>query len=233
MTTRQKLATFEILEATKAAGAIRITTPSLDRDRDRVMPLGGILDAYRKNPIVQWGHQYNEPWQTIGRTTDISVTPDGIDVLFELRDPVNAMDPMHVVRQLWNEKLINTASIGFRPLEAKPNDDGGLDFTSWELFEWSLVPIPANRDAVRLMSATKAAKDGFLKAGRVLSKANEVRLREAYEAIGAVLEQLGEDGGEKAGIPPQETAVDDRSSDDVTALAAALTTLRMSLRGTK
>lgn len=233
MTTRQKLATFEILEATKAAGAIRITTPSLDRDRDRVMPLGGLLDAYRKNPIVQWGHQYNEPWQTIGRTTDISVTPDGIDVLFELRDPVNAMDPMHVVRQLWNEKLINTASIGFRPLEAKPNDDGGLDFTSWELFEWSLVPIPANRDAVRLMSATKAAKDGFLKAGRVLSKANEARLREAYEAIGAVLEQLGEDGGEKTGIPPQETAVDDRSSDDVTALAAALTTLRMSLRGTK
>lgn len=233
MDTRQKLATFEILEATKAAGAIRITTPSLDRDRDRVMPLGGVLDAYRKNPIVQWGHQYTEPWQTIGRTTDISVTPDGIDVLFELRDPVNAMDPMHIIRQLWNEKLINTASIGFRPLEAKPNEDGGLDFTSWELFEWSLVPIPANRDAVRLMSATKSAKDQFFKAGRVLSKANEARLREAYDAIGSVLEQLGDDGEKSDGISPQATAVHDTSVVDVTALAAALTTLRTTLRSSK
>ena len=228
----QKLAAVEILAVEKAAGAIRITTPSLDRDRDRVMPLGGKLDAYRKNPIVQWGHQYSEPWQTIGRTTDINVTSDGIDVMFELRDPVNAMDPMHIVRQLWSERLINTASIGFRPLEAKPNDDGGLDFTSWELFEWSLVPIPANRDAVRLMSVGKSVKDQFLKAGRVLSKSNETKLREAYAAIGAVLEQLEGSDDEKSSNNLTVTAVN-HTSVEVEQLAAALAAFRVTARGTK
>jgi len=227
-----KLAAVEIVAIEKAAGAIRITTPSLDRDRDRVLPLGGKLDAYRKNPIVQWGHQYSEPWQTIGKTTDINVTSDGIDVMFELRDPVNAIDPMHIIRQLWQERLINTASIGFRPLEAKPNDEGGLDFTSWELFEWSLVPIPANRDAVRLMSLEKSAKDQFFKAGRVLSKANEARLREAYDAIGSVLEQLGEtDDGKDGNNLLVAPAVD--HSGDVEKLAAALVAFRSTLRGTK
>ena len=228
----QKLAAVEILAVEKAAGAIRITTPSLDRDRDRVMPLGGKLDAYRKNPIVQWGHQYSEPWQTIGKTTDINVTSDGIDVMFELRDPVNAMDPMHIVRQLWSERLINTASIGFRPLEAKPNDDGGLDFTSWELFEWSLVPIPANRDAVRLMSVGKSVKDQFLKAGRVLSKSNEAKLREAYAAIGAVLEQLEGSDDEKSSNNLTVTAVN-HTSVEVEQLAAALAAFRVTARGTK
>jgi len=30
------------------------------------------------------------------------------------------------------------------------NEFGGMDFVSWELLEWSLVPIPANQEALRL-----------------------------------------------------------------------------------
>ncbi len=42
------------------------------------------------------------------------------------------------------------ASIGFRPLTTpKANDLGGYDFGSVELLEWSLVPVPANPDALR------------------------------------------------------------------------------------
>ena len=32
----------------------------------------------------------------------------------------------------------------------QPNEFGGNDITAWELLEWSLVPIPANQDALRL-----------------------------------------------------------------------------------
>lgn len=201
-----KAASLELLAVEKAGGAIRISAPSLDRDRDRVFPLGGQLDAYRRNPIVQWGHQYFEPWQTIGRTTDITVTADGIDALFELREPASDADPQHIVLALWEQRLINTASIGFQPLAATPNDAGGVDFTSWELVEWSLVPIPSNRDAVRLAfdAYPLAAKSygAVLKAGRVLSKANEAKLREAYAAIGAVLEQLADMDDEEKALDP-------------------------------
>jgi HK97 family phage prohead protease len=189
-----KTAPLELVAVGKVSGRIRITTPSLDRDRDRVLPMGGQLEAYMKNPVVQWGHQYYEPWQTIGKTTALEVSPSGIDATFELREPANESDPQHIVLALWEQQLINTASIGFQPLTATPNDAGGVDFTSWELYEFSLVPIPANRDAVRLAfdAYPLAAKSygAAMKAGRVLSKANEAKLREAYAAIGAVLEQL-------------------------------------------
>jgi HK97 family phage prohead protease len=193
-----KTAALELVAVGKVSGRIRITTPSLDRDRDRVLPMGGQLEAYMKNPVVQWGHAYAEPWQTIGKTTALEVSPSGIDATFELREPANESDPQHIVLALWEQQLINTASIGFQPLTATPNDAGGVDFTSWELYEFSLVPIPANRDAVRLAfdAYPLAAKSygAAMKAGRVLSKANEAKLREAYAAIGAVLEQLAGDG---------------------------------------
>jgi hypothetical protein len=36
------------------------------------------------------------------------------------------------------------------PLTWEENPEGGLDFTEWELLEWSLVPIPMNQEALRL-----------------------------------------------------------------------------------
>ena len=197
----RKAAALEVVDLRKDGGAIRITTPSADRDRDRVMPLGGRVDRYMRNPIVQWGHQTYEPWQTVGRTLTLEVTEAGMVAAFELREPATDSDPQHIVRQLWAEGLISAASIGFQPLQAAPNDMGGLDFMSWELLEWSLVPIPANADALRLAyDVHPAAAKGFtawlVKAGRVLSKANERRLRTAHASIGEVLDQLGDDAGE-------------------------------------
>jgi hypothetical protein len=231
-----KSAAVELLAVEKSGGAIRITTPSLDRDADRVLPMGARLEAYLRNPVVQWGHGYAEPWQTIGRTTDMSVSEAGIDALFELREPAHDADPQHIVRALWEQRFINTASIGFKPLAVAPNEAGGMDFTAWELFEWSLVPIPANRDAVRLAfdAYPAAAKAYTAKAGRVLSKANEAKLRQAYEAIGAVLEQLAQEADEGKALPVDElpnlgtppTAEAPSADIDVTDLLTALRGLR-------
>lgn len=192
-----KAAAIEVVDLRKDGGQIRITTPSADRDRDRVLPLGGRTDRYLRNPIVQWGHMTYEPWQTVGRTTQLEVSEAGMVALFDLRAPAADSDPQHIVLQLWGEGLINAASIGFQPLQVAPNDIGGLDFLAWELLEWSLVPIPANADALRLAyDAHPAAAKGYsgwlVKAGRVLSKANEKRLRGAHAAIGEVLDQLGD-----------------------------------------
>lgn len=145
-----KTCAVKIVEQRNDGGRILISTPAVDRDRDRVLPLGVRADTYLKNPVVQWGHDYSSPFSTIGRTTNLEITPDGIVADFELRPAANDQDPQNVVRLLWNDGWVRAASIGFIPRNGTKNEFGGMDFTDIELLEWSLVSIPANQEALRL-----------------------------------------------------------------------------------
>ncbi len=147
---RLKQFNIEVAERRKDGGTIVINTGSLDRDHDRVMPGGARTENYFKNPVVQWGHNYRDPWATIGRANKLTVTPETITADFTLRPSANEQDPMTVVQLLWDGEWIRTSSIGFIPKQGQANAEGGFDFTEWELLEFSLVPIPANQDALRL-----------------------------------------------------------------------------------
>jgi HK97 family phage prohead protease len=150
MPTIHKTFEIKVLSGSDKGGRILINTGSVDRDRDRVMPSGMKVENYTRNPVVQWGHNYRDPWATVGKTTKLDVTPDGIVAEFELRPAANDQDPQNIVRLLWEGGWVRTASIGFIPTQGKQNAEGGMDFSEWELLEWSLVPIPANQDALRL-----------------------------------------------------------------------------------
>ncbi len=150
MTIQHKTFTAELVSKSDTGGRIVISTAGCDRDRDRVMPRGAVLDNYQKNPVVMWGHSYYQPSDVIGRTVNLETTDGGIMADFELRPAANDQDPQNIVRLLWEGGWVRTASIGFRPIEMQPNEFGGNDITVWELLEWSLVPIPANADALRL-----------------------------------------------------------------------------------
>jgi HK97 family phage prohead protease len=138
------------IDTQNADGWIIASTPAVDRQNDRVMPLGIDLTHYEKNPVVMFGHNYSEPWAIIGRAVDLSVDMSGLRMKPELRAPANDSDPMNVIRALWDSGLLRAASIGFMPIEAKQNEFGGLDFTKTQLLEVSLVGLPANQEALRL-----------------------------------------------------------------------------------
>lgn len=140
-------------------GWIVASTPTPDRDRDRVMPLGAQLANFERNPVVMFGHNYWEPWALIGRAAEMSVDASGLRFRPELREPANESDPMHVIRALWEQRLLRAASIGFSPLESRENEFGGRDFIKWELLEISLVPVPANQEAIRLAVKALSAKN--------------------------------------------------------------------------
>ncbi len=165
MTIQHKTFTAEIQQKGDAGGRIVISTAGCDRDRDRVMPHGAVLDNYLKNPVVMWGHSYYQPSDVIGRTVNLETSDSGIVADFELRPAANDQDPQNIVRLLWDGGWVRTASIGFRPIEMQPNEYGGNDITAWELLEWSLVPIPANQDALRLaakaLGATEPGAEGY------------------------------------------------------------------------
>jgi len=150
MTIQHKTFAAEIQQKGDAGGRIVISTCDVDRDRDRVMPRGAVLENYMNNPVVMWGHSYANPADVIGKTTHLEITDTGIVADFELRPAANEADPQNIVRLLWDGGWIRTASIGFRPLVAEPNEYGGNDFKQWELLEWSVIPIPANQSALRL-----------------------------------------------------------------------------------
>jgi len=196
---------IEVKETRQNGGQIVISTGSVDRDRDRVMPTGVALDNYLKNPVVQWGHNYRDPWATVGKSNNINQVQNGLAADFDLRPAANDQDPQNVVLLLWNGGWVRTASIGFQPIKWVENELGGRDFTEWELLEWSLVPVPANQEALRLAAKSfpEVDMDRITKRGRVLSAANEQRIRDAVTALEEVLDQLEDAPVEEGATAPR------------------------------
>ena len=138
------------LEVRKEGEWIIASNASVDRDKDRVMPMGIDISNFQRNPVLIFGHNYHEPWAVIGRAAEIRLSPESLDIRPELRKPANDSDPMTIISSLWDAGLLRAASIGFIPKKGKPNSFGGTDFEEVELLEISLVPLPANQDALRL-----------------------------------------------------------------------------------
>ncbi len=148
--------TFEIKAAED--GRMIASTPDVDRDKDRVLPNGAKLENFIKNPVLMYGHNYRDPWALIGKVGDLQIDSSGLNFVPELREAANDADPMTVIRALWDQKLLRACSIGFNPTKWMENEVGGKDFVEWELLEISIVPIPANQNALRL--AAKAIGSG-------------------------------------------------------------------------
>ena len=55
---------------------VTISTPTPDRSGDVVVPKGAKLAHFLKNPVVLFGHKYDEP--PIAKAEDLMVTDDGI-----------------------------------------------------------------------------------------------------------------------------------------------------------
>lgn len=169
---------------------VMISTESLDRQGDIVRASGGQFENYLKNPVVLLGHDYSD--LPIAKTLEIGVIP-GIGIQAKFQFPENGLyEKADTTRKLWDAGFLNAASIGFSPLKSinlDPNKPWGpQDYIEWELLEWSIVTVPANQDALRL--ALDNINETIQKRGRILSAANEKRLKDAAQALNDVLKQL-------------------------------------------
>ena len=132
------------------------STADLDRDSDRIIPMGIDTANFEKNPVILWAHDYRSPHAVIGKAAEFSKTENDLRFRPEFRDPVNDSDPMNVIQALIDQKLVRATSIGFMPKAFEENEHGGVDFTEVDLLEISMVPVPANQQALQL--AVKALK---------------------------------------------------------------------------
>lgn len=137
------------------------TTPQPDRVQDIVDPMG----ARFKNPLpLLWQHRHDMP---VGTVRFEKATPEGIP--FEAHIPLiveqgRLRDRVEDAWQSVRAKLVRAVSIGFRALPdgVEMLASGGVKFTKTEIFELSLVTIPANPSTT--ITEIKAYDKGLLTA---------------------------------------------------------------------
>jgi HK97 family phage prohead protease len=140
---------------------------SVDRMGDTIDPNGWDLTAYKRSPVVLFAHDSSAP--PIGRT--VSVWSDGTRLLGDIEfAPPEIYEFAETIYRLIVGGYLRSGSVGFQPIEYEWADDDerpyGINFKRQELCEFSIVPVPANVNAL-----TEARAKGLL------SKGDFIRLR--------------------------------------------------------
>lgn len=174
--------------------AIRFVASTSDIARDGFVidAAGWDLDNFRRNPVVQWAHNYSEP--PIGKVTHIEVKDDQLlaDVVFDQHDEF-----ARKIESKYRNGILNAVSVGFDIKTLEPaQGEQPMRATRTELLELSAVPVPADPGALA------------------------IRQQRGFRALGAELLQLAD--ATEGGDPDPETPPDDttaRLSWDATAAA--------------
>ena len=133
-----------VADSTLGARQIRVVANSgkADRVKDTLKAAGCVLDNYRLNPIVLADHN---PAAPIGNFAP-EITDQVEGVLTFAPQGVSAKADEYC--GLYKSGVMNTVSVGFKPIEYEPNEAGGYDFLKWELLELSCVAVPCDPGAV-------------------------------------------------------------------------------------
>ena len=129
------------------------STEARDRYGDVVRAAGWQLENYKRNPIALFGHHHDA---IVGTAT--KVWKEGTQLLAELRLAAAGTAPVvDYVRALVDQRILKAVSVGFMPSKYKEViEDGhfmGYEFIEQELFEISLVAVPANQEALAIAKA--------------------------------------------------------------------------------
>ena len=129
---------------------------SVDRYGDIIRADGWKLENFRKNAVLLFGHNSRE--LPIGKVSEVGVVGKQLEATAEFM-PEGMNDFADAVWRAVEAGFLNAVSVGFLPL-SEPNyifaDDDpdhkgwptGYEFVDQELLELSVVPVPANPQAL-------------------------------------------------------------------------------------
>ena len=122
------------------------TVPEPDRVGDVVEPLG----VKFQNPLVLlWQHDHEKPIGTVDFGTPTAKGVPFTATIATVNEPGTLKDRVDEAWQSVKAGLIRAVSIGFRSLSSEPiKGTYGVRYKSAEVFELSLVSVPANAGAV-------------------------------------------------------------------------------------
>ena len=126
-----------------------ISTASVDRMGDTIAVDGWKLDTYRKNPVVLWAHDAS--MLPIGKASNVRVEDGKLKARAEFM-PKEISGMSNAVFEMIRGGFLSATSVGFAPIKYAFSEAAdrkfGIDFIEQELLEFSVVPIPANAEAL-------------------------------------------------------------------------------------
>jgi len=193
---------FAVRAIDEKAKSVRVLASSeaVDSYGDIVDQKTFLLDRYKENPCVLYGHNNvgvfgmgGAPEWTlpVGFATDFGVGADGLEATLNfVNSKASPMAPY-----CWEGFLqgsIRAVSIGFYPhkVEAEPkaneadDEDDVYRLSDNELFEISVVPIGANPDAVALEAQRKTERSWFKQRAAGVPEANWLRKTISIPIVG-------------------------------------------------
>lgn len=126
----------------------------VDRQGEIVSVEGWELKNFKNNPIMLWAHDHTIP--AIGSAKNVKIDGVGAKAKLIFEPVFHAItDEARAIKQMFEEGILNSFSVGFRPLDMEGNK-----YTSQELLEISAVNVPANPEA-RTMAFKSLTDAGF------------------------------------------------------------------------
>jgi HK97 family phage prohead protease len=160
---------------------------TLDRTKDVLRPEGCVLDNYHENPVVLASH---DPTQAIGNAK-AAIRNGRVEALIDFA-PAGISVKADEYCGLAKAGVLRAVSVGFDPIEFKPNKAGGYDYNRWELMELSIVAVPANPGARIIARAANLTAEriptnikgmyGIACLAEILSNLGYLQEMTAYEA---------------------------------------------------
>ena len=126
-----------------------VSTDEVDRHGDVISMRGWHLQAYKRNPVFLWAHDYTQP--AIGRALNVWKEEHSLLARIGFAPTEFAQE----VAALYRGGYQAGVSVGFRPLQYELRRDTrtgevvGISFTEQELLEISAAPVPANQSALK------------------------------------------------------------------------------------
>lgn len=137
-----------------------ISSQSVDRMGDTISVDGWDWKAWEANPVVLWAHDQ----RSLPVAKGVKIWRDGAVIKATAEFPTADVHPFGAqVYELLKFGALNACSVGFNPLEWSWVEDKdrpyGIDFKRQELLEFSVVPVPANADALVTAKAAGVATE--------------------------------------------------------------------------
>ena len=119
------------------------STNSIDRVGDTIShdawTKSGGLDNFKNNPIILFNHNYDKP---IGKATTMDITDNGLELGARISKSAGE------IKDLIKDGVLGAFSVGFRVKDAEYKEEtDGFEIKDAELFEVSVVSVPANQTA--------------------------------------------------------------------------------------
>lgn len=133
------------------------STDAIDSHGDIIDQESWRLEHFLANPIVLYGHQSSE--LPIGKATSTVVRNGQLETTIRFAS-AEANPRAEEVWRLVQEGVLRAVSVGFLPTDGKYEMRDGKDVFVWRapvLKEISVVPVPANHEALARMKAAFAA----------------------------------------------------------------------------